>query len=101
MQGVDAGYFTALRIRLREGRFLNDGDRAGRDNAAVIGRALAQALWSGQPALGRKFRIKFSAEPGRGFGPYTVVGVAEDVKQSVMNATPAAGVSGVLSAAAC
>jgi putative ABC transport system permease protein len=89
MQGVDAGYFTALRIRLREGRFLNEGDRAGRENAAVIGDTLAQALWSGQPALGRKFRIKFSPEPGRGFGPYTVVGVSEDVKQSVMNPTPA------------
>jgi putative ABC transport system permease protein len=87
LQGVNEEYFSALGMRLLEGRWLNAGDRAGRENAAVISRGLARAWGSASP-LGRKFRIKFSPEPGRGFGPYTVVGVADEVMQSVMNVTP-------------
>jgi putative ABC transport system permease protein len=88
MQGVDAGYFTALQLRLRAGRLLTEEDRSGRDNAAVIGQSLARALWNDDSPIGRTFRIRFSPEPGRGFGPYTVVGVVDDVLQSVMRPTP-------------
>ena len=88
MQGVDAGYFDALRLRLREGRLLNADDRDGRERAAVIGQSLARAIWANESPVGRKFRIRFSPEPGRGFGPYTVVGVVDDALQSVMNPTP-------------
>ena len=88
MEGVDAGYFTALRMRLREGRFLTDDDRAGRTAAAVISGSLARQLWGDATAVGRTFRIKFSPEPGRGFGPYAVVGVTDDVRQSVMSLSP-------------
>lgn len=88
MQGVSPEYFAALQMRLRAGRFLNAGDRAGRDNAAVISESLARIAWGDASPLGRQFRIKFSPEPGRGFGPYTIVGVADDMRQSVMNPTP-------------
>jgi len=88
MQGVDAGYFEAMRLRLREGRFLRLDDRDGRERVAVIDRSLARVLWADQSPLGRKFRIRFSPEPGRGFGPYTIVGVVDAVRQSVMNPTP-------------
>jgi hypothetical protein len=88
MQGVSPDYFAALQMRLREGRFLDAGDRAGRDNAAVISESLARLAWGDASPLGRQFRIRFSPEPGRGFGPYTIVGVAGDVRQSVMNPTP-------------
>jgi putative ABC transport system permease protein len=88
LQGVDPEYFTVLRMRLREGRFLNADDRAGRAPAAVISATLANTLWDRGTAIGRRFRIKFSPEPGRGFGPYLVVGVVEDARQSVMAATP-------------
>jgi putative ABC transport system permease protein len=87
LQGVNPEYFSALQMRLLEGRWLNADDRAGRENAAVISASLARA-WGPASPLGRKFRIKFSQETGRGFGPYTVVGVADEVMQSVMNATP-------------
>jgi putative ABC transport system permease protein len=88
LQGVDAGYFTALQVRLREGRLITDDDRSGRDNAAVISYSLARALWNDESPIGRTFRIKFSPEPGRGFGPYTIVGVVDDVLQSFMRPTP-------------
>jgi predicted permease len=88
LQGVDPGYFASLRIRVQEGRVISADDRAGRANAAVISVSMARELWSGQSPLGRAFRIKFSQEPGRGFGPYTVVGVVDDVMQSVMRETP-------------
>jgi putative ABC transport system permease protein len=88
MQGVSPEYFDALQMRLREGRFLNADDRGGRDNAAVISESLARLAWGDASPLGRRFRIKFSPEPGRGFGPYTIVGVAGEVRQSVMNPTP-------------
>jgi len=87
LQGVNPAYFDALRLRLREGRFIDTTDRSGRGNAAVISQSLARTLWPENP-VGRKFRIKFSPEPGRGFGPYTVVGVVDDVMQSVMRPTP-------------
>jgi hypothetical protein len=88
LQGVDAGYFQALGIRVREGRALATEDREGRPRVAVIGRSLARTVWPGESALGRQFRIRFSPEPGRGFGPYTVVGVADDVLQSTMQLSP-------------
>ncbi len=88
MQGVDAGYFEALQLRLREGRLIAAADRDGRDRVAVVGQALALAVWGEASPLGRTFRVRFSPEPGRGFGPYTVIGVVDDIRQSVMQPTP-------------
>jgi putative ABC transport system permease protein len=88
LQGVSPEYFNALQIRLREGRLLTADDRAGRETVAVVSTSLARAVWGDDTPLGRKFRIKFSPEPGRGFGPYTVVGIVDEVLQSVMNPTP-------------
>ncbi|HYE87064.1 MAG TPA: ABC transporter permease, partial [Vicinamibacterales bacterium] len=75
-------------MRLIEGRFLSDEDRAGKESVVVIGQSLASEIWGDASPIGRSFRIKFSPEPGRGFGPYTVVGVVADTKQSLMRPTP-------------
>jgi predicted permease len=88
MQGVDAGYLGALQLRLREGRWIAAEDDAARGRVAVIGQSLSRALWAGKSPLGRQLRIRFSPAPGRGFGPYTVIGVVDDVRQSVMSETP-------------
>jgi putative ABC transport system permease protein len=88
LQGVNPQYLEALQLRLREGRFIDESDRSGRDNAAVISESLARAAWGANSPIGRQFRIKFSPAPGRGFGPYIVVGVVGDVMQSLMHPTP-------------
>lgn len=88
LQGVSPEYFDALQLRFREGRALTADDRAGREQVAVVSASLARSVWGSDTPLGRRLRIKFSPEPGRGFGPYTVVGVVDDVLQSVMNPTP-------------
>jgi hypothetical protein len=88
MQGVDAGYFDALHLRLVDGRLLAGDDREGRPRVAVVSESLARLLAPGASAVGTAFRIKFAPDAGRGFGPYTVVGVVGDVLQSVIRPTP-------------
>ncbi|MEO8199843.1 MAG: ABC transporter permease [Gemmatimonadota bacterium] len=52
---VDVGYFSALGIRLEEGRFLTPEDTAGAPPVAVVSRAWAQHYYPGEAAVGRQF----------------------------------------------
>ncbi len=70
---VSAGYFNALRIPLRAGRFFNAGDRDGTQPVAIINEELAQILFSNLDPVGR--RIRFSEA-----GLVTVVGVVADIR---------------------
>jgi predicted permease len=72
------GYFAAMGIRLKEGRFFNDNDgREGASNASVIvvNQSFAKTLWpDGRNPIGQRVRQNENA-------PWlTVVGVVEDVK---------------------
>ena len=74
---ASAGYFGAMGIRLKGGRFLEEAD--GRKEAApvvVVNESFVRAFW-GEGANGVGRRIKFRAPTA----PWiTVVGVAGDVK---------------------
>jgi len=73
---VTPGYFETMRIPLRRGRLLTDGDRAGAPLAAVISEAMARRRLPGLDPIGQRLRI------GAGDGPpFTVVGVVGDVRQ--------------------
>lgn len=69
---VSAGYFSALRIPLRGGRFFSDGDRDGAQPVVIINQELARILFPNLDPLGR--RIRFDA------GLVTVVGVVADIR---------------------
>jgi putative ABC transport system permease protein len=74
---VTPGYFETMRIPLRRGRFLNEGDRAGAPPAVVISESLARTEFHGADPLGQRVHIGPRDRPW-----YTVVGVVADVKQT-------------------
>ncbi|HEV3469188.1 MAG TPA: ABC transporter permease [Pyrinomonadaceae bacterium] len=72
---VGPGYLRTMGTPLLRGREFAEADRAGAPGVAVVSEALADALWPGQDALGK--RLSFEGTRG----PFLeVVGVARDVK---------------------
>jgi len=71
---VTPGYLEALGIRLVAGRLLADSDRAGAEPVALVSRRLAERIWPGESALGKRLQVGASDAPWR-----RVVGVVEDV----------------------
>jgi putative ABC transport system permease protein len=73
-QTVSPGFFTALGIRVLEGRPLEDRDADPRTLGLVINQSMARTFWPHSSAVGRW------VQPGGGGTKYTVVGVVADVK---------------------
>jgi predicted permease len=77
---VSPGYFDTLGIPLLEGRDFNESDKAGAERVVIVSQSVAQNLFPGQEAIGRKFRwtdgviqfIDVSGEPRR------IIGVVPD-----------------------
>ena len=74
-QGVTPSYFQTMKIRLLEGRFLDERDGPG-TNVVVINEAMAHHFYGAQSPLGRRIR------PGSGGDWVTIVGVVADVKNA-------------------
>lgn len=70
------GYVEAMQIPLHEGRWFVDTDRAESEQVVAINRALANRLWPGESAIGK--RIWLLDEESE---PWRVVGVIGDVRQ--------------------
>ncbi len=51
---VSPGYFDTLRIRLLDGRVVNELDRADTVRVVVINEAVANLFWPGESAVGKK-----------------------------------------------
>jgi putative ABC transport system permease protein len=76
VQRVSPGYFDAMRIPLLEGRAFDPTlDRDSTLLTAVVSRRLADRLWPGEPAVGKRLR-----RPQEGAPWWEVVGVAGDVR---------------------
>ena len=75
------GYFTAMRIPLRDGRYFNESDRETAPLVAIISESTARRLFPGQRAVGRRIAAG-GEDPGPdGNLPWrTVVGVVSDVR---------------------
>ena len=71
---VSPGYLEAAAIPIRRGRTIDDRDRADAPLVAVISASLARARFGSGDPLGHGLRIGPA-------GPYTIVGVAGDVRQ--------------------
>ncbi len=74
VRGATAGYFRAMGIPLIEGRTFEPADPARQPAAAVVSQNLAQRLWPGESAIGKRIHPDVPDE-----APYTVVGVVGDV----------------------
>jgi putative ABC transport system permease protein len=76
------GYFEAMGIPLRQGRFFTAADRRDAQPVIVVSEAMARRFWPGQDPIGRRIRVR---GPGaRRFS--TVVGVAGDVRHNGLTA---------------
>jgi predicted permease len=76
---VTPEYFRALDIPLIEGNGFTDDELASANRFIVLSRSLAERLFPGQNPLGRQVHLAVGAPEGQD-PPYTVVGVAADVK---------------------
>lgn len=78
---VTPGYFSAMGVRLRRGRLLNDQDSAQAPHVAVINETLARQQFPGEDPLGQ--RINF--EGGESQDWREIVGVVADVAQNAVD----------------
>ena len=76
------GYFEALGISLRSGRYFVPTDGTGSANVAVVSQSMAEAFWPGVDPIGRTFL--FGGDPP----PVTVVGVVGDVREGGLERDP-------------
>jgi predicted permease len=73
---VSPGFFSALRIPLKSGRYLDQNDGATTTNVAVVNEALARSFFRNENPIGH--RIEF----GAGSTWKTIVGVVGDTRQA-------------------
>ncbi len=73
---VTPGYFSALNIPVTQGRGFREEDRSSGDHFIVVSQSLADLMFSGQDPVGQHL------QPGLEGPWYTVVGVAQNVKNS-------------------
>jgi len=77
---VTTGFFEALDVTLREGRFPTDGELLGGARVVVVSSTAAKAYWpDGQP-LGRTLSLKGD--------PFVVIGVVDDARYSSWELDP-------------
>jgi putative ABC transport system permease protein len=75
---VTPGYFSAMGVPLRKGRFVDERDRAGSPDAIVINESLARRLFGDRNPIGEQMRFGPQIVDDRGWA--TVVGVVGDVR---------------------
>lgn len=76
-------YFEAMEIPLREGRLFNDHDVMDNPRVALVDEYMAQQIWPGQDAVGKRFHIGGIDDTK---APWiTVVGVVGRVKQYTLD----------------
>ena len=75
---VTPDYFSAMQIPLRAGRLFDTRDREGAPRVAIISRALAERYFPNEDPIGKK--LKFFGDE-----PWTIVGVAQNVKHRALD----------------
>jgi predicted permease len=80
---VSPGYFQTMGIPLTGGRDFNEQDRDGAPGAVIMTEALAQRIWPGRNAIGRRLKLGFGEPDTESWR--TVVGVVRDIRQGGLN----------------
>ncbi len=80
INSVTPGYFSALRVKLIEGRLLDDRDGANAPNAMIVNQAFVRRFFEKEDPIGKRFIANVGPRTG---GPktWTIVGVIGDTKQ--------------------
>jgi putative ABC transport system permease protein len=77
-------YFSAMRIPLLRGRYLNPSDdQPDAPVVAVVSQSLAQQTWPGQNPIGKRFQMGGKPDSKRPF--VTIVGVVGDIRQGALD----------------
>ena len=84
-QVVSPGFFSALRVPLREGRLIAEQDGKDAPEVAVISESMARRNWPGESPLGKHIRM---GQPLASATWRTVVGVVGDVSPSHIDRDP-------------
>ena len=79
---VGPRYHETMGIELVQGRGFTEHDREGAPRVVIINEALAQRLFPGENALGRKLTLKTNGPP------LEIVGITRDVKHHELTETP-------------
>ncbi|HEX4021423.1 MAG TPA: ABC transporter permease [Acidobacteriaceae bacterium] len=77
MGAVDPGYFQAIQIPLRKGRFFTDGERWDNDHDAIVNEAFVRQYFPGEDPLGRHIHTRWRTDAGE---EYAIVGVVGDTR---------------------
>ncbi len=80
---VTPGYFPALAIQLRAGRFFTSQDRFGSEQVAIINETLAKKLFPSESPLDQYFLVG-----PKGDTPVRIVGFIKDVKSTGVAVPP-------------
>lgn len=79
-QIASTGYFEAMKIPLRAGRFFSDRDTRDAPRVAIVGESTARRLWPGQDPIGKRISMSSFTPGGPRQAWRTIVGVAADVR---------------------
>ena len=79
-----AQYFEAMQIPLLSGRLFNEQDTLDKPRVALVDEYMAQQLWPGQDAIGKRFHYGGVTQSKAAW--ITVVGVVGRVKQYTLDA---------------
>jgi predicted permease len=75
------GYFEALKIPLRAGRFFTDRDTAETPRVAIVSESTAKRLWPEQNPIGKRLSMATFMRPWTPkWAARTIVGVVSDVR---------------------
>jgi len=80
---VSTDYLRALRVRLVQGRLIDEHDRQDTQPVVVVTEELARQAWPSDTAIGKRVRRGRAADAS--FPWMTVVGVVSDVKEDAFN----------------
>ena len=76
---VSANYLQTMNIPLRQGRYFDARDNAQAIPVAIVNETMARQYWSGENALGRRFKL---GDPDDKDAPWIqIVGVVGDIRQ--------------------
>jgi predicted permease len=86
---VDADYFTTLGLTLVAGRPFLAQEAADTSKVVIITQSAARHLWPGMDPLGRRIMAPKSGGVGNPEKQYTVVGVVQDARFTLLSKTDA------------
>lgn len=82
MSSVGPGYHETMGIEMAQGRGFTDQDREGAPAVIIVNEALAQRLFPGENALGKRLTLQTNGTP------LEIIGITRDIKHHDLTEAP-------------